>query len=326
MHGRTRPDSAPEAPEGDPVRVLLTGGAGFIGSHVTEALLAGGHEVVVVDDLSSGKRSRVPEGVRFVQADIRSDEASRLLREGGFEAVVHHAAQIDVRRSVRDPRADAEINLLGLLNLLEAAAAGGVRRFVFASSGGACYGEQQFHPAGEDHPTRPVSPYGVAKAAGELYLTYYALSKGLSTCALRYANVYGPRQEPQGEGGVVAVFTERCLRGIPCAIYGDGRQTRDYVYVGDVARANRLALEGSFVGAVNIGTGRETCLLDLHRTIAKLAGCALPPSFQEGKAGETRRSCVDPRLAAKVLGWRPEVSLEEGLARTASWFRSLQAA
>jgi len=305
------------------MRVLVTGGAGFIGSHIADALLERGHEVVVLDDLSSGKRSNVPAKARFVEADIRSEQAADLIRRERFDAIVHQAAQIDVRKSVLDPRFDADVNLLGLLNLLEASVEAGVRRFLFASSGGACYGEQDVFPAPETHPTRPVSPYGASKAAGELYLGYYGVEKKLSWCALRYSNVYGPRQDPHGEAGVVAIFSGRCLKGEPCTIYGDGRQTRDYVYVGDVARANVLALESDFVGSLNIGTGIETDVVELQAGIARATGTRVPPVFAPPRPGEQRRSCIDPRKAGEVLGWKPEVALEEGLVRTAAFFRAL---
>ncbi|AKU91030.1 SDR family NAD(P)-dependent oxidoreductase [Vulgatibacter incomptus] len=307
-------------------KVLVTGGAGFIGSHVADELIAAGHEVTVLDNLSSGKREQVPARARFVEADIRSREAADLIRAERFDALVHQAAQIDVRRSVSEPGYDAEVNLIGMLNLLQAAAEAGVGRVLFASSGGACYGEQEVYPAPETHPSRPVSPYGVSKAAGELYLGYYAAEKKLSYCALRYSNVYGPRQDPLGEAGVVAIFAGRCLADRPCTIYGDGRQTRDYVYVGDVARANRLALESDYVGALNVGTGRETDVIELHRQIAAAAGFPQAPTFGEARPGEQRRSCIDPSLAKRVLGWEPEVTLEEGIARTAAFFRAQIAA
>lgn len=308
------------------MKVLVTGGAGFIGSHIADGLVGAGHEVTVLDNLSSGKREQVPQAARFVQSDIRSEEAAKLIRDQRFDAIVHQAAQIDVRKSVTDPRYDADVNLSGMLNLLEAATASGVRRFLFASSGGACYGEQEAYPATEAHPTRPVSPYGVSKAAGELYLGYYAAEKKLSYCALRYANVYGPRQDPLGEAGVVAIFSGRCLAGSTCTIYGDGRQTRDYVYVGDVARANLLALESDHAGPLNVGTGVETDVVELQRRIAVATGSTHGPVFAEPRAGEQRRSCIDPSAAGRILGWRPEVTLEEGIARTAAFFRDRLAA
>lgn len=303
------------------MKVLVTGGAGFIGSHVADELLASGHEVVVLDNLSSGKREQVPAPATFVEGDIRSELAAQTIRTGGFDAVVHQAAQIDVRKSVTDPRFDADVNIVGMLNLLQAAADAGVKRFLFASSGGACYGEQEAYPAPETHPMRPVSPYGASKAAGELYLGYFRAEKRMEYVALRYANVYGPRQDPLGEAGVVAIFTGRCLDSRACTIYGDGKQTRDYVYVGDVARANRLALESSFVGALNIGTGKETDVIDLQRGIAQATGSTLPPVFEAPRPGEQKRSCIDPSLAANAIGWKPEVSLAEGLRKTADFFR-----
>src|SRR5690606_8940602 len=241
-------------------------------------------------------------------------------------AVFHHAAQIDVRRSVEQPGYDADVNLMGLLNLLEASVQAHVRRFVFASSGGACYGEQDTFPATEQHPLQPVSPYGVSKAASELYLGYYFTEKRLPYVALRYANVYGPRQDPQGEAGVVAIFSGRCLAKDSCFIYGDGKQTRDYVYVSDVARANLLALESDFIGAVNIGTGVETDVLRLHDAVARAAASTTPPTFAPHRPGEQRRSCIDPTLAGKVLGWQPEIPLQEGISRPVQHFRAPRAA
>lgn len=303
------------------MRVMVTGGAGFIGSHVADELLRAGHQVTVLDDLSAGKRQNVPQGVRFVRADIRSPEARETIIAGAFDAIFHHAAQIDVRRSVEEPGYDADVNLKGLLNLLEASVQANVRRFVFASSGGACYGEQASFPATEEHPLQPVSPYGVSKAASELYLGYYFAEKRLPYVALRYANVYGPRQDPKGEAGVVAIFAGRCLDGRSCTIYGKGDQTRDYVFVGDVARANLLALEADFVGALNIGTGVETDVLALHRAVAESTGGGLPPTFAAARPGEQRRSSIDSTRAAKVLGWRPTVELREGIRRTVEAFR-----
>lgn len=303
------------------MKVLITGGAGFIGSHIADRVGEAGHEVVVLDNLSSGKRENIPAGVQLIEADIRSEVAAEAIRNGGFDAVIHQAAQIDVRKSVVDPRFDADVNILGLLNLLEASVAGGVKRFLFASSGGACYGEQDVYPAPESHPSRPVSPYGASKAAGELYLGYYQAEKGLSTCSLRYSNVYGPRQDPHGEAGVVAIFAGRCLANQGCTIFGDGKQTRDYVFVGDVARANLLALTSSYSGPLNVGTGIETDVVELHRGIATACGSSTAPAFAAPRAGEQKRSCIDPSKAGEVLGWKPEVSLEEGLARTAAFFR-----
>jgi len=303
------------------VKVLVTGGAGFIGSHVTDVFLDAGHEVWALDDLSSGRRENLRPEVRLVVLDIRSPDAARLMESERFEVMCHLAAQMDVRRSVADPRFDAEVNIAGFLNLLEAARKSGVRKVVFSSTGGAIYGEQDVYPAPESHPTRPVSPYGVSKASGELYLGYYRAQYGLASVALRYANVYGPRQNPHGEAGVVAIFCERLLRGETCTINGTGKQTRDFVYGPDVARANLLAASGEVEGPVNIGTGIETDVNRLYALLARAAAVDRPAQHAPAKPGEQMRSSVDPSLAAKVLGWRPAVALEEGLQRTIGWFR-----
>ncbi|HEX2182852.1 MAG TPA: NAD-dependent epimerase/dehydratase family protein [Rubrobacteraceae bacterium] len=225
------------------MRVLVTGGAGFIGSHVADLLLARGHEVAIADDLSRGRRANVPEGAAFYEADVRSG-CGEVFRGFGPEAVCHQAAQVDVRRSVAEPDLDADVNILGTIRLLENCVRYGVGRFVFASTGGAIYGEQRVFPAPEDHPEYPLSPYGVSKLAAERYLRFYQAHHGLPCVALRYANVYGPRQDPHGEAGVVAIFASRLAAGERCTINGSGEQTRDYVYAGDVARANLLALGG----------------------------------------------------------------------------------
>jgi len=303
------------------VKVLVTGGAGFIGSHVTDVFLDAGHEVWALDDLSSGRRENLRPEVRLVVLDIRSPDAARLMESERFEVMCHLAAQMDVRRSVADPRFDAEVNIAGFLNLLEAARKSGVRKVVFSSTGGAIYGEQDVYPAPESPPTRPVSPYGVSKASGELYLGYYRAQYGLASVALRYANVYGPRQNPHGEAGVVAIFCERLLRGETCTINGTGKQTRDFVYGPDVARANLLAASGEVEGPVNIGTGIETDVNRLYALLARAAAVDRPAQHAPAKPGEQMRSSVDPSLAAKVLGWRPGVALEEGLHRTIGWFR-----
>jgi UDP-glucose 4-epimerase len=232
-----------------------------------------------------------------------------------------HAAQMDVRRSVADPLFDARVNILGTVNLLEAARKANVRRVLFVSSGGAVYGEQETFPAPESHPTNPVSPYGVSKRAGELYAFFFQAEYQIPFVALRYANVYGPRQDPHGEAGVVAIFSQRMLRGEPVTVNGDGKQTRDYVYVGDVVRANLLALESTATGPFNIGTGIETDVNELARLLLAASGSQSSVGHGPTKAGEQRRSVVDARRAAEVLGWRPETSLEEGLRRTVEWFR-----
>jgi UDP-glucose 4-epimerase len=304
-------------------RILITGGAGFIGSNVADGFVRAGWEVAVVDDLSSGKRENVPAAARFYPCDVRSQAAAEAVAAERPEVLCHHAAQIDVRRSMADPRHDADVNLGGLLNLLDAGAhVGSVHQVLFASSGGAGYGDTDVLPTPEGHPLNPVSVYGASKVASEIYLGVYRACHGIAYTALRYANVYGPRQDPHGEAGVVAIFSSRLLAGRPCTIFGDGGQTRDYVFVEDVARANLLAAERRFQGAVNIGTGVETDVARLHEILARAAGSTDSPVFAPARIGEQRRSCLDASLAAAVLGWHPQVSLEEGLSRTLAWFRA----
>ena len=304
------------------MRILVTGGAGFIGSHIAEAFVREGHEVSIVDDLSSGREEQVPQGARFYRLDIRSPELRAVFATEKPEVLCHHAAQMDVRRSVADPGYDASVNILGLLNLMELGRQYGLRRVLFASTGGAIYGEQEVFPCPETHPTEPVSPYGVAKLASERYLHFYSVQYGISWVGLRYANVYGPRQNPHGEAGVVAIFTEKLLRGEQPVIHGDGLQTRDYVYVGDLVRANLLALESDYCGPLNLGTGKETDVNTLFHLLCELTGVTLPERHGPAKPGEQRRSCIDSGLAERVLGWRPEVELSEGLRRTVEFFRS----
>jgi UDP-glucose 4-epimerase len=302
------------------MRVLLTGGAGFIGSHVAEALLSRGHEVAIVDNLSSGKRENVPEGALFYEIDIRSG-CDEVFKEFAPEVLSHQAAQMDVRRSVAEPDFDAEVNVLGTVRLLENCARRGVSKVVFASTGGAIYGEQQAFPAAEDHPQYPVSPYGISKLAVERYLHYYHAQYGLPYVALRYANVYGPRQDPHGEAGVVAIFCGNLVEGRTSTINGSGQQTRDYVYVGDVARANVLALENDVPPeAYNIGIGAETSVNRLYKLLQEASGKDLPPKHGLAKPGEQLRSSVDPSLAGYALGWRPEVDLATGLKETLHFF------
>jgi UDP-glucose 4-epimerase len=304
-------------------RVLVTGGAGFIGSHVAEAYLARGDRVWIVDDLSSGKLENVPEGAELVRMDIGDPALDELFRKvGGFDIVNHHAAQIDVRRSVADPRADARINIDGLLNVLECARRHGVGRVIFVSSGGVVYGEPACRPTPETAPKLPRSPYGVTKLAGEQYLYYYAQVHGLEYAALRYSNVYGPRQDPHGEAGVVAIFSSRLRDGQPITIYGDGEQTRDYVYVGDVVRANLLVSDVALPPAVdldsrgfNVGTGRETSVNELARVLMEAAGRDAEVRYAAARPGELLHSCLD-NTRLRQLGWEPAVSLREGLART----------
>jgi UDP-glucose 4-epimerase len=305
------------------MRILVTGGAGFIGSHVTDALVAAGtHEVAIIDDLSTGKRERLNPGAQFYHANIRNaDEVRMTIDREKPEVIVHLAAQMDVRRSVADPAFDAEVNLVGLINLMECGRQNGLRRVIFSSTGGAIYGEQETFPCDENHPKRPVSPYGVAKMATEAYLFFYKVQYGIDYVALRYANVYGPRQDPHGEAGVVAIFCGRLLEGKPCTIFGDGGQTRDYVYVGDVVRANVAALGANLSGAINIGTGVETSVQKLYETLAVAAGSTAKAIHAPARPGEQLRSVISPALAGRELNWRPEVALKDGLARTLAFFK-----
>ena len=305
------------------MRVLLTGGAGFVGSHVADHLLARGHEVAIVDDLSTGKPENVPEGAVFYERDIRSGCAEIF---EGFrpEALSHQAAQMDVRRSVREPDFDADVNVIGTLRLLENCVRYGVKKVVFASTGGAIYGEQREFPAPENHPPYPLSPYGVSKLAGERYLHYYYAQYGLSYAALRYANVYGPRQDPHGEAGVVAIFSGNLRAYRASTIYGSGEQTRDYVYVEDVARANVLALEGEAPsGAYNVGTGIETSVNGLYEALREISGKDLSLEYGPARPGEQLRSSIDPAKASTALGWRPRVELAARLEETLAYFGAL---
>jgi UDP-glucose 4-epimerase len=306
--------------------VLVTGGAGFIGSHVADAFLAAGHEVTVIDNLSRGRPQNVPRGAEFRQLDVGSEEARTLVAGGDFEVISHHAAQVDVRVSVSDPVFDAEENLLALLSLLEGARAGGTRRIVFASSGGVVYGERR-PPHTETTPKLPVSPYGVSKLAAEFYLACYSQLYGLETVALRYSNVYGPRQDPHGEAGVVAIFGNRLRSGKALTIYGDGKQTRDYVFVADVARANVLAAQATLppldgtvdARAFNIGTGVETSVTALAQAMMRASGVEVRVEHAPARSGELLTNSLDAAKAARVLDWSPQVSLAEGLRATYEW-------
>lgn len=309
-------------------RALVTGGAGFIGSTVADALIADGWSVTVLDNLSSGKRAQVPAAAAFVEADIRSPEAAACIRDGQFDLVCHLAAQIDVRKSVTDPAYDVDVNIGGSVNLMAAVHATGRKtRMIFASTGGAVYGDFVQPPNLEEYAKDPESPYGIAKFATELYLAYYARVHKLDYVALRFANVYGPRQDPHGEAGVVAIFCQRVIDGRALTVFGDGGQTRDYVYVGDVARAHVLA--ANHVGlpagkvdlrAFNLGTQVETSVVELATTLMKAAGKTVPLEHAPARAGEQRRSSVSIEKAKAGLGWAPQVSLEEGLRRTYDWF------
>jgi UDP-glucose 4-epimerase len=298
------------------MRAVVTGGAGFIGSHVVEALVARGDEVHVLDDLSHGKRENVTDGAELHERDIRTD-ARRVFDAVKPDACFHLAAQADVRVSVERPDYDADVNIIGTVAILEAARTHDAK-IVFSSTGGAIYGECDEGPAPEDAPRRPLAPYGTSKLAGEEYLATYNRLYGTSHVALRYGNVYGPRQDPHGEAGVVAIFMNRLREGERPRIYGDGRQTRDYVYAADVAAATLAALDRAG-GVYNIGTGRETSVLDLLAGIQRVAGTSVEPEFAEPRPGELQRSVLDISRAEHELGWQPRQTLDAGLAATWSW-------
>jgi len=302
--------------------VCITGGAGFIGSHLADALVAAGHRVLVIDDLSGGREENVPAGAVLHALDIRSREAARLVEGSGVDVVLHLAAQMDVRRSVENPIFDADVNIQGGLNLLEACRRGRVRQVLFASTGGVIYGEQEAFPATEDHPTWPVCPYGISKLAFERYLYFYRFTYGLDVACLRYANVYGERQNPHGEAGVVAIFLDRLLSGATATINGDGLQTRDYVHVSDVVRANLAMLGRPGFSVYNVGTGVETTVVELYRRLAAALGIDRPAQHGPAKAGELPRSVIDGSRLRADLGLPAPLPLAAGLERTAAWFRA----
>lgn len=303
-------------------RILVTGGAGFIGSHIVERFLNGGHTVTVIDNLSSGTRKNLFPGVKFVEIDIRDKKVRDVLRETAPEIVVHTAAQMSVRMSMEDPTFDADVNVVGLVNLLQGFDPAALPFFVFLSTGGAIYGEQDTFPADESHALKPASIYGLAKRVGEMYLEFWSRELGLKHAALRLGNVYGPRQNPHGEAGVMAIFNKKLIAGEVPTINGSGEQTRDYVYVKDVARAvENVALKG-VQGIYNIGTGRETSVNTLFRMIVKSLGKEVEPKHGEAKQGEQMRSSIDASAALKAFNWKPEVSLEAGCQETSDWFRA----
>ncbi|HVE32394.1 MAG TPA: NAD-dependent epimerase/dehydratase family protein [Gemmatimonadaceae bacterium] len=310
-------------------RALITGGAGFIGSHLADRFVTEGWSTEILDDLSSGKRENLSPAVAFHHLDVRSPDAASLASTGGFDVIVHLAAQMDVRRSVADPRFDADVNIGGALNLCEAVRSmkGNRPRIVFSSTGGALYGDTARPPHGETTAKDPDSPYGVAKLAVEQYLGYYARVHGVETATVRYANVYGPRQDPHGEAGVVAIFCQRILAGRPLTIFGDGKQTRDYVHVKDVVDATYLAatrpmppMGGLDARAFNVGTGIPTSVVDLAETLLAASGRRVPIEFAPKRAGEQMASYLTASKAESVLGWQPRVRLEAGLADTFAWF------
>lgn len=304
------------------MKIVVTGGAGFIGSQVADAYLALGHEVLIIDNVSTGDRRNLNPKAAFVEADIRSEVAARAVEAFKPEVLNLHAAQIDVRKSVVDPRFDADTNVGGTLTMLEAARRGGaLARVVYAASGGSMYGDTPVLPTPETEPIGAVSPYGISKAACELYLACYRAMYGLHYVALRYANVYGPRQNLHGEAGVVAIFAERLLRGDGCTIYGDGKQTRDFVYVGDVVAANVKALTTTFCGGVNVCTGVETDVNRVYALLAKAVGVDKAATHAPERLGEQRRSVLSNARAREVLGWTPQFDVDRGMAATIDWYR-----
>lgn len=305
------------------MKVLVTGGAGFIGSHVVDLYLENGYEVVIVDDLSTGRKSNLNPAAKFVEMDIRDPELDKIFEREQPDYVNHHAAQMDVRRSMVEPLFDADVNVVGSLNLLECARRNNIRRVVYISTGGAVYGEPEYLPCDEAHPIQPICPYGASKHTFEHYLYMYRVNYGLVYTILRYPNVYGPRQDPHGEAGVVAIFTGQMLNGSRVVINGDGEQTRDFVYVGDCAKANLLALETEHdSGVFNLGSGVGTSVNHIYQVLKDITHYEKEEIHGPAKLGETRAIYLDARKARSILGWEPQVDLREGLEKTVAYFRT----
>ncbi len=303
------------------MKILVTGGAGFIGSGIADAYIRKGHEVVIIDNLSTGRAINLNPGARFIEMDINDRSIGGLFDKEKFDIVCHQAAQVDIRVSVDDPLFDARTNVLGSLNLYEASKNSGVKKIIFASSGGAVYGEQESFPAGEGHPTNPCSPYGISKLVNEKYLFYYREVCGMDFVALRYGNVYGPRQNPHGEAGVVAIFIRKMLGGEQPVIHGDGKKSRDYVYVGDVVRANLLALDDKMSGAYNVGTAIENDVNFIFAELRKLTGSICEEVHGPAKSGEQRRSVISFDKLKNNFGWQPETDFASGLEKTVEFFK-----
>ena len=306
-------------------KILVTGGAGFIGSHVVDLFLSKGFEVVILDDLSTGRRSNLNPGATFYQMDIRSSEVRDVFTRERPDYISHHAAQMDVRRSIVQPLFDAEVNILGSINLIECAKEFEVKHFIYISTGGAAYGEPEELPCKEEHPVNPICQYGASKHTVEHYLYMYYMNYGLRYTVLRYPNVFGPRQNPHGEAGVVAIFAGKMLAGEPILVNGDGDQTRDFVYVSDCAYANYLALTVDHQpGIYNLGWGYPTSINEIYFALAKATDYPDPIQHGPAKVGETRHIYLDATKAAKELGWRPTITLEEGLKKTVSYLRDVE--
>ncbi|MFH1548804.1 MAG: NAD-dependent epimerase/dehydratase family protein [Candidatus Omnitrophota bacterium] len=306
------------------MKILVTGGAGFIGSNVADRYVADGHDVVVIDNLSNGKKENLNPGAKFYQIGIESEELPNVFKKEKPDIVNHHAAQVNLRKSVEDPAFDANVNITGSLKLFQQCAKHNVKKIIFASSGGGAYGEYKNFPPNENHPLQPFSPYGIAKISVEMYLCFYSAAYGLDYTLLRYANVYGPRQSPLGEAGVVAVFTNAMLNNKTVTINGDGTQTRDYVYVDDVAEANAISLFKGDRGVFNIGTGVETNVNELAGKLRDLAGYKLGIKHGLPIPGEQKRSVIDPLKAKKELNWNSSVLLDSGISKTVDWFKKTQ--
>jgi len=304
-------------------KILVTGGAGFIGSTLADKLISQGHEVVIIDDLSSGKREYLNPAAKFYQVDIASPKVAEIFKSECFDFVFHLAAQIEVSKSMVDPKFDNAVNVLGGFNILENARLNGVKKIIFTSTGGAIYGDATEVPTPESYPTYPVSFYGIHKLTYEKYLNCYRQAYGFDYTVLRFANVYGPRQFKGGEAGVIAIFIDNAVKGLESTQYGDGKQTRDFVYVDDVVNALARAQEISYQGEINIGSGIETNLLDIRRDISKALGAEPVIKEAPSRPGEQRRSCLSPKLAKKILDWEPKVDLEEGVKRTIAWAKSV---
>jgi len=308
------------------MKILVTGGAGFIGSHVVDLMIEAGHDVVVVDNLSTGRQRNLNPKARFYQVDIREPELRYVFEQEKPDVVDHHAAQMNVRRSVADPLYDADVNIRGSVHLLELCREFHVRKIIYISSGGAVYGEPVYLPCDEEHPVRPLCPYGLTKYAFELYLYIYQQNYGIDYTVFRYPNVYGPRQDPLGEAGVIAIFTGQMLRGQPVTIYGSGEQVRDYVHVYDCARANLLALENGSGRVYNLGSGQGTTVNELFRRLKSITGYAGEPVYAPAKVGETFRIYLSAQRAKEEIGWSQTISLDEGLSQTVEYTKGSELA